>query len=142
MAKTSRSAWKGRERAAAGLFGSQRNRCSGSSGRDDCSRSDSTHDRLFIETKLAASNATISLFDDTRKLAAAEGKIPVLLLSKKFRPGFLVTFASEDLDTLLVEYLAAKSPEAKESIEGAVRRAYLRSRGELEEDGDEPSEDE
>ena len=51
---THRSTWKARERQAAALFGSKRQRCSGSSGREDCSRSDSTHDRLYIETKLKA----------------------------------------------------------------------------------------
>jgi hypothetical protein len=49
---THRSTWKRREHDAARLFGARRQRCSGSSGREDCSRSDSTHAVHFLETKL------------------------------------------------------------------------------------------
>jgi hypothetical protein len=114
MATTHRSTWKARERQAAGLFGASRQRCSGSSGRPDCSRSDSTHDRLFIETKLKASNATVTLFDETRKLAKAEGKTPVLLLAKKGRPFFLVVCDSADLAVMLAEYAAGLPTELQD----------------------------
>jgi hypothetical protein len=131
VSSTHRSTWKRREREAASLFGSKRQRCSGSSGREDCSRSDSTHDRLFIETKLKASNATVTLFDETRTLAKLEGKTPLLLLAKKNRPGFLVVVDSADLQVMVAEYAAAN---ASDSLEGEIRTAYLRQRGELPEE--------
>ena len=49
---THRSTWKRRERDAARLFGARRQVLSGSSGREDVTGSDTTHERLFIETKL------------------------------------------------------------------------------------------
>lgn len=94
---THRNTWKATERRAAGLFGALRQRCSGSSGRADESRSDSTHPTLFIETKLRASCAIRNLFDKTAGLAKKEKKVPVLMLAAKFRPGFLVVVHSDDL---------------------------------------------
>lgn len=108
MAKTtSRSAWKQRERAAAGLFGAKRQPCSGSSGRDDQTRSDSTHPRLFVETKLKANHAVRTLFDKTRELARKEGKTAVLALASKHKPGVLVCIHSDDLAAVLREFAVA-----------------------------------
>jgi hypothetical protein len=58
---THRSSWKRRERNAAGLFGAQRQSLSGSSGRADRTRSDSTHPSLFIETKFQAASTVRTL---------------------------------------------------------------------------------
>ena len=43
--------WKADERKVARMFGAERNRLSGSSGRDCDSCSDSNHARLYIEAK-------------------------------------------------------------------------------------------
>jgi hypothetical protein len=51
---THRSTWKRREREAARLFGAERQPLSGSGGRADRTRSDSTHDRLFVECRILA----------------------------------------------------------------------------------------
>jgi hypothetical protein len=107
--RTHRSTWKARERQAAGLFGARRQRCSGSSGRDDETRSDSTHDRMFIETKLKAKDAAITLFDATRALARKEGKVPLLMLSKKGRPGFVLVCDPSDLPRIAAEMAATLS---------------------------------
>lgn len=104
-----RSTWKARERQAAAIFGALRQRCSGSSGRDDCSRSDSTHERLFLETKVKASSSMVSLFDSTRDHARREKKLPVLMLAVKNRPGFLVVCQADDLAAVAAE-LAADLP--------------------------------
>ena len=105
MPKTSKSCWKSRERAIAALFGARRQRCSGSSGREDCSRSDSSHPRLFIEAKLRATHAARTLYDETRALAKKEGKVPVVALADKGRPGFLICVHSDDWDAVVAEYL-------------------------------------
>lgn len=110
MPKTSKSTWKQRERQAAALFGARRQRCSGSSGRDDCSRSDSTHDRLFLETKLRQSHAAVALFDQTRDLARREGRVPVVALAVKGRPGVVLVLAPEDLAAVAGEYALAQIP--------------------------------
>ena len=105
---THKSTWKARERQAAALFGSKRQRCSGSSGREDCSRSDSTNPVIFLETKLKAQNATVTLYDETRILARKEGKIPVLALCVKYRTGTLLVIEPDDLLVVANEYKLAR----------------------------------
>ena len=90
-------AWKQAERRAAAIFDTKRQRCSGSGGREDETRSDSKHPKLFLETKLHAYHAARTLFDATKELAKKEGKLPVLMLATKNRPGFLVCVHSDDL---------------------------------------------
>jgi hypothetical protein len=101
---THRCTWKKRERDAAALFGARRQRCSGSSGRDDCSRSDSTHPDLFLETKLRQRHAAVALLDETRTLARREGRTPLLALATKNRPGIVLVLAAEDLPTIAAAY--------------------------------------
>lgn len=103
--KTSRSAWKRREAQAAALVGARRQRCSGSSGRPDCSRSDSTHPSLFIETKLRMSHAARKLHDAVKIHAEREHKTPVLMLADKGRPGVLICVHSDHLDAFVRAYL-------------------------------------
>lgn len=106
---THRSTWKRRERDAAGLFGARRQPGSGSGGRADQTRSDSTHDRLFIETKLRASSAVRTLWEQTRDLARREGKTPVLILFSKGKAGGLIVAHQDDLATIAAE-LARTAP--------------------------------
>jgi hypothetical protein len=101
------STWKRRERQSARLFGAKRQPLSGSSGRDDRTRSDSTHERIYLETKLRASWSVRSLFDRTQILARKEKKIPVLALSTKRRAGCLLVVDSVDLPALVAAYADA-----------------------------------
>jgi hypothetical protein len=103
---TARRTWQRAEDRAAALFGARRTVLSGSSGRDDATASDSTHPALFLETKLRGTHAARTLFDATRAKARAEGKIPVLMLADKGRPGFLVCVHSDDLVALAEAVLA------------------------------------
>jgi hypothetical protein len=105
---TSRSSWKRRERNAAALFGSRRKVLSGSSGRDDQTCSDSDHPRLFIEGKLRAASSVRSLWEKTRELAKREGKVPVLTLYTKHKPGALVVVHENDLVIVAAELAALK----------------------------------
>lgn len=100
---TSRSSWKRRERRAARLFGAERQPCSGSSGRPDQTRSDSTSERLFIETKLRASSAVRTLWEKTAEFAKRECKTPVLVLYDKGKQGGLVICHERDLATVAAE---------------------------------------
>jgi hypothetical protein len=100
---THRTSWKRRERNAARLFGAQRQVLSGSSGRGDRGRSDTTHDRLFIEVKLRASWSVRSLWEKTRELARQEHKVPVLTLYTKGKPGGLVVVHENDLAAVASE---------------------------------------
>jgi hypothetical protein len=87
---THRSTWKRREREAARLFGAERQPLSGSGGRADRTRSDSTHDRLFVECKMRAASAVRNLWERTRDRARGERQTPVLVLFAKGKPGALI----------------------------------------------------
>jgi hypothetical protein len=100
---THRRTWQRKEQQAASLFGSRRKVLSGSSGRDDETRSDSVHPRLYIETKLRASSATRTLWEATRDLARREGKVPVLMLYGKGKVGALVVCHEGDLAAVAAE---------------------------------------
>ena len=104
---THRSSWKRRERSSAALFGARRQPLSGSSGRDDRSCSDSTHERLYIETKLRATWGVRTLFDRMKLLAQREKKIPVLALASKGKRGCLFVVDSADLPALVAAYAEA-----------------------------------
>lgn len=125
---THRTTWKKRERNAAALFGARRQPGSGSGGRPDETRSDSRHPRLFLECKLRQKHTVVTLWDETKTLAAREGKTPVLMLSEKGRPGQWIVVHSGDLDTLIVETLAAKTGD--DMVEIQKRLWKLKGAGE------------
>jgi hypothetical protein len=125
---THRRTWQRTEGRAAALFGSCRQAGSGSNGRDDLTASDSTHPTLFIESKLRISHSVRSLHDITKRLAAKEGKTPVLTLFDKNRPGFLLVVHCDDLPVVLAEYAAALPSEERDRLEGLIRTACARQR--------------
>lgn len=100
---THRSTWKRRERQAARLFGAERQPGSGSGGRADQTRSDSTHDRLFIETKMRAASSVRTLWEKTAALARREGKVPLLMLYAKGKTGGLIVCHEADLAAVAAE---------------------------------------
>jgi hypothetical protein len=136
---TARRTWQRTEARAAALFGARRQYGSGSSGRLDETRSDSTHPTLFVESKLRASSAVRSLHDASRALAVREEKTPVLALFDKGRPGFLLVVHVDDMATVLAEFAAALDDAGRDRLEGMVRVAYARQRGELPCDVDPPA---
>lgn len=98
-----RSTWKAHERLLARFFGAERNIGSGSLGRYDRSKSDSTHPRLYLEKKVSAKrSAMMTLWEDTAAKAKAEGKIPVVSLTK-LRGETLVVCRLEDLKAIAGE---------------------------------------
>ena len=108
---THRSTWKRREREAARLFGAARQPGSGSCGDPSRSRSDSTHDRLYIETKLRASSSVRTLWEKTAALARREGKTPLLMLYAKGRVGGLVVCHEMHLAAVAAELQTAPASE-------------------------------
>lgn len=87
--------WKRRERAVADLFGSVRTPLSGGSSR--ITRSDSLHPRLFVETKLRARHAVVTLWRAVATLAKQENKTPVLALTERGKPGVWLLIRSDDV---------------------------------------------
>ena len=115
---THKSTWKRRERDGAKLFGARRQVLSGSSGRAEATCSDSTHERLFVETKLRASSSVRSLWEKVRDLARRERKTPVLMLYSKHKPGALVVVHEDDLAAVAAELAAAARPRNKADSHG------------------------
>src|SRR5262249_37238759 len=105
----------------------QRQVLSGSCGRGDRSRSDTTHERLFIESKLRASSSVRSLWEKTRELARRERKVPVLLLYAKGKPGVLIVVHENDLAAVASEL--AHSWQAAQGGRDAPQRAAEQSAG-------------
>lgn len=132
MATNSRT-WKKAEGRVAALFGARRQVLSGSSGRDDATRSNTTHPRLFVEAKYRDRHAVRSLFDATKALAHKEGKTPVVALIDKSRPGCLVCVHCNDLPLVVSEFTLA-NPDL---VEQAIRRARADSPGGPGPDADE-----
>jgi hypothetical protein len=128
MPSTHRRTWQRSEGRAAILFGCRRQFGSGSGGRGDLTASDSTHPRLFIESKLRDRHAARTLHDATKKRAVWEGKTPVLALFDKNRPGFLLVVHCDDLAVVLTEFAAALPSEERDRLEGLIRTAYARQR--------------
>lgn len=90
--------WKNIERKIARFFGAERNPLSGGNGGH--SRSDSRHERLFIEVKYRVKHSAVTLWRDTAEKAKEEGKIPVVCLSEKGKQGFWVMCHSDDLTAI------------------------------------------
>ena len=91
-------AWKKRERDVAKYFNGERTPLSGGNGK--VTRADVIHDELFIECKLRVKHTAVSLWDHLAKLALDEGKIPVIALCEKNRPGFWLMVHSHDLKNI------------------------------------------
>ena len=99
-----RSTWKKFERRVAALFGTVRAPLSGSNG--GVTGSDSLSDDLYIEVKMRKKHALWSLYDDTKKGAKKEGKIPGMAIGETGRKGALIVVHSDhlkDVDNLLRE---------------------------------------
>ena len=80
---TSRSTWKKRERNIAKDLGTDRTPLSGSNSRH--TSSDTLSDIFYVESKLRASPPGWALFEKTALMATKEGKIPLVVYSKKFK---------------------------------------------------------
>ena len=88
----------------AALFGTVRAPLSGSNG--GVTGSDSLSDDLYIEVKMRKKHALWRLYDDTKKGAKKEGKIPVMAIGETGRKGALIVVHSDhlkDVDNLLRE---------------------------------------
>lgn len=101
------AAWKQAERRIAKFFGAERNSLSG--GNSKMTRSDSTHDKLFIETKLDRQRSALhTLFSDTAKKAKLEEKLPVVVTQKARTKSTLITVHKDDLERFCKLFLRSK----------------------------------
>ncbi len=106
MSSNARSvAWKELERCAARFFGTVRTALSG--GNSKITRSDTLHDRLYVECKYGQRVAPWTLYMDALTKAKLEDKIPVLVLKQARESDFLLVMRSQDLGTVYSEREAA-----------------------------------
>lgn len=87
--------WKAFERQVAKAFGCVRNSLSG--GNSKATRSDTLHEKLFIECKYGEKIPGWELYQTTKELAIAEKKTPVLALKKRGSETFLVVCDVKDI---------------------------------------------
>ena len=117
--------WKKRERQVAGWFGAQRVPGSGCDAKyQRTSASDSTHGRLYVETKYRKKYGAVTLWDKTKALAECEGKTPVVAIAERGRPGFWLVIHCNDCEAVLWERLeilhgSGAVERAKESLKRA-----------------------
>ena len=94
-------AWKRREREVANYFNGKRTSLSGINSK--ITIADVIHDELYIECKLKKKHTVVTLWDETKKLADKEGKIPIVALCEKERPGFWIMVHSNDFRKITEE---------------------------------------
>ena len=90
MANTSN--WKNTEREVAKAFGTTRAPVC-----NNLTHSDTFSDSLYIEVKKRKRFWIWGLFEETKKKALKEKKIPVVAIKQKSRKGFLILVRPEDL---------------------------------------------
>uniref|UniRef100_A0A6M3JIX9 Uncharacterized protein n=1 Tax=viral metagenome TaxID=1070528 RepID=A0A6M3JIX9_9ZZZZ len=79
--------WKAVERKVAKTLGTERTPLSG--GNSKQTRSDSLHDKIYLETKQRAHFSVLSLYRETLSKARKENKVCVLCLKEKGKHGEL-----------------------------------------------------
>ena len=91
--------WKSRERKVAAFFGTKRTPLSG--GNSGHTRSDSLHEKLFVEAKHRKVHSAVTLWRDAKAKASKEQKTPIVALSEHNKPGFWVLVHSSDIEEVL-----------------------------------------
>jgi len=91
-------AWKEVERKVAKLFGTKRTPLSGRNS--SITGADIIHPYLFVEVKHHSQLAIWEWFSYVEKRAKKEGKLPLLVLKKKRKRGFLFVARPQDWDKI------------------------------------------
>jgi hypothetical protein len=121
-----RRTWQKAEDRVAAFFGVRRQLCSGSSGRDDVTASDSTHPVLFVETKYRKCHTVRTRHDEVKERARKEKKTPVLALVDKNREGFLLGIHSDNFLTVAAEVVAILDDEGRAEFDSRIVKARAR----------------
>lgn len=103
-------AWKAREMQAARLFGGRRAPLSGSNGGITASDALDTGP-VFVEQKHRASSPVFDWYLKAERLAKLEGKVPVVVLSKKYQPGLLLVMRPDDILTIAGQLQEARAQQ-------------------------------
>jgi hypothetical protein len=96
---TSRGTWKAAERKVAKFFNTERTPLSG--GCSKHTRSDTLHEKIYVENKYKKKHTILSLYDDTAMKAKKEKKLPLITIEEKGRSGFWIILKSDDFGRLI-----------------------------------------
>lgn len=103
------SNWKRSERELARYFGTERTPLSG--GNSKHTRSDSLHEKLYLENKTQMRSRIWTLYRDAKAKAKREGKIPVVGLQEHGSHGILLVIHSNDLLEVASERIKASTQQ-------------------------------
>jgi hypothetical protein len=127
LVATHRRTWQKFEGRAAEFFKSRRNVLSGSANREDRDGSDSTHERLHLEAKLAVRHSVFRIWDKARAAAGKvakrlgiKAKTPLVVLQEKNRPGFMLCVHSDDFPDVVIAWLASLDPQQHAAVNAAA----------------------
>lgn len=93
--------WKKTESKIAKVFDTKRTMFSGSNS--GISSSDTLHNKIYVECKTKEKHSVKTLFDETKKKAKLEGKIPVIILKENNSDDVLWVFEQNDIFNILKE---------------------------------------
>ena len=99
MAKPTKT-WKAFERIVSRFFQTERNALSRINSK--ITSSDTLSEVLYIECKYRANSSLHTLYEDTRKKAEKENKLPIVCTKTKGSSGFLITIHSDHFDPTLL----------------------------------------
>ena len=112
--------WKRCERKSSRQIGAERNVGSGSMGRADRSRSDSTHDSIFLECKLREKHSAVQLWRKTAKLAKKEKKTPIVALFERGMPHAYYVVRDDHVEMLADVIRKANETKSTEPLAGQM----------------------
>lgn len=98
---TSKYQWQKTEKEISKVFDTERTPFSGSTS--GLTSSDTLHEHLFVECKTHKRHAVKTLFDQTKQLALAEGKIPLVILREDKSEDTLWVIEEKDVFNVLKE---------------------------------------
>jgi len=107
-----RQQWKFAEDRLAEFFGTVRRPLSGGASRSG-GRDDGMHPVLYLESKYGKKVPLFPLYQDAKKKADAEGKVPVIGIQQAKRHGILLCIHSSDLKAVVIEWAKTHGFELK-----------------------------
>lgn len=114
-----KATWQKWEDRVARLFGTRRSPNSGAVPEwSDETKSDTLHERLFIEVKTKARHALATLWRSTCLLSDDEGKVPVVALAEEGANRVWILVRDDHLQAVAAEYRGDPPPAPKGGVIG------------------------
>lgn len=115
-----RNTWKQGERRIASEFGTYRTPLSG--GNSKHTRSDTLHNKLFIEVKHRKEFPQSKLWEETVELSKKEKKIPLCVFLKKKNQNPMIMCQLSDIEKIAEEKRKSRQEQINKQIEDSFSR--------------------